>query len=112
MREVCMKRDGRTMDHRTLEEIRKMAVERVREGERPSAVIASYGFHRCVIYRWLKQARGRGKGLKALTARPATGRPRTLTPAQERQGVRWINGKNPIQSGVDFGAGAGGAVQA
>src|SRR4030067_674764 len=69
MLEVCMKRDGRTMDHRTLEEIRKMAVERVREGERPSAVIASYGFHRCVIYRWLKQARGRGKGLKALTAR-------------------------------------------
>ncbi|EQD51096.1 transposase, partial [mine drainage metagenome] len=48
-----MKRDGRTLDHRTLEEIRRMAVERVREGERPSAVIASYGFHRCVIYRWL-----------------------------------------------------------
>jgi transposase len=50
------------MDHRTLEEIRKMAVERVREGEKPSAVIASYGFHRCVIYRWLKAAAGRGKG--------------------------------------------------
>src|SRR4030067_2132744 len=93
-----MKRDGRTLDHRTLEEIRKMAVERVREGERPSAVIAviaSYGFHRCVIYRWLKQARGRGKGTKALTARPATGRPRTLTPAQERQGLRWSNGQKP-----------------
>ena len=44
-----MKRDGRTLDHRTLEEIRRMAVMRVREGERPSAVIADYGFHRCVI---------------------------------------------------------------
>ncbi|MDH5347279.1 MAG: IS630 family transposase, partial [Nitrospira sp.] len=41
-----MTRDGRTLDHGTLETIRTMAVERVREGERPSDVIASYGFHR------------------------------------------------------------------
>jgi transposase len=80
-----------------------MAVARVREGERPSEVIASYGFHRCTIYRWLQAARGRGQGLKALAARPATGRPRTLTVAQERQVFRWINGKNPRQYGFDFG---------
>ncbi|MGH6630336.1 MAG: IS630 family transposase, partial [Burkholderiales bacterium] len=98
-----MKRDGRTLDHGTLETIRKMAVERVREGARPSAVIASYGFHRCTIYGWLKTARGRGKGLKALAARPATGRPRTLTAAQERQVFRWVNGKTPMQYGCDFG---------
>lgn len=98
-----MKRDGRTLDHGTLETIRKMAVERVREGERPSKVIASYGFHRCTIYGWLKAARGRGHGLHALTARPATGRPRTLTAMQERQVFRWINGKNPRQYGFDFG---------
>lgn len=103
MIEFCMKRDGRKMDHRTLEEIRKMAVERVREGEQPSAVIASYGFHRCVIYRWLKAANGSGKGLKMLAARKGTGRPRKLTPAQERQVFRWINGKNPMQYGFDFG---------
>ena len=30
-----------------------MAVERVREGEGPSAVIASYGFTRTTIYKWL-----------------------------------------------------------
>lgn len=98
-----MKRDGRTLDHGTLETIRTMAVTRVREGERPSEVIASYGFHRCTIYRWLKAARGRGRGLKALAARPATGRPRTLTAAQERQVFFWINGKNPMQYGFDFG---------
>jgi transposase len=98
-----MKRDGRTLDHGTLETIRTMAVARVREGECPSEVIASYGFHRCTIYRWLKAARGRGQGLKALAARPATGRPRTLTAAQERQVFRWINGKNPRQYGFDFG---------
>ena len=98
-----MKRDGRTLDHGTLETIRTMAVTRVREGERPSEVIASYGFHRCTVYRWLKVARGRGRGLKALAARPATGRPRTLTAAQERQVFSWINGKNPMPYGFDFG---------
>lgn len=98
-----MKRDGRTLDHRTLEEIRRMAVMRVREGERPSAVIASYGFHRCVIYRWLKVSRGRGRGLRALASSRGKGRPRKLTPAQERQVLRWISGKNPMQYGFDFG---------
>lgn len=103
MIELGMKRDGRKMDHCTLEEIRKMAVERVREGEKPSAVIASYGFHRCVIYRWLKTANRRGEGIKALAARKGTGRPRKLTLAQERQVFRWVNGKNPLQYGFDFG---------
>lgn len=98
-----MKLDGRTLDHNTLEAIRQMAVQRVREGERPSEVIASYGFHRCTIYGWLHTARGRGKGLRALAARPATGRPRTLTATQERQVFRWVNGKNPLQYGFDFG---------
>ena len=98
-----MKRDGRTLDHATLESIRKMAVQRVREGERPSDVIASFGMHRCTIYGWLKAARGRGHGLKALAAKPASGRPRSLTARQEHQVFRWINGKNPMQYGFDFG---------
>ena len=68
-----MKRDGRGFDHRTLEAIRLMAVERVRGGERPSAVVASFGFHRTTIYKWLKAASKPGVGLKALHARPATG---------------------------------------
>src|ERR1700734_1990479 len=51
-----MKRDGRLLDHRTLEAIRLMAVERVRDGERPSSVVASYGFNRTTIYRWLSAA--------------------------------------------------------
>ena len=94
-----MTRDGRTLDHGTLETIRTMAVERVREGERPSDVIASYGFHRGTIYRWRTAicGRGSGHGLHALAARPATGRPRTLTARQERQVFHWINGNNPRQ---------------
>ena len=101
--EVEMKRDGRTLDHVTLEEIRRMAVRRVREGEKPSAVIASFGFNRTVIYKWLTAAAGRGRGLEALRSTRGTGRPRSLTPTQERQVFRWVNGRDPRQYGLDFG---------
>ena len=80
-----------------------MAVERVREGQAPGAVIASYGFCRTTIYKWLGHASSRGRGINALAARKGTGRPRKLTPVQERQVFRWINGKNPMQYGFDFG---------
>jgi transposase len=98
-----MKRDGRTLDHKTLEEVRRMAVQRVWEGEKPSAVIASYGFSRQIIYKWLREAKGRGRGLRALRSRKGTGRPRTLTSKQEQQLFRWISGKDPRQHGFDFG---------
>ena len=98
-----MKRDGRGFDHGTLETIRMMAVERVRDGERPSSVVASYGFNRTTIYRWLSAAATPGVGLRALRSSPATGRPRSLTPHQERQVFRWINGRDPRQYGLDFG---------
>ena len=98
-----MKRDGRSFDHRTLEAIRLMAVERVRDGEQAAAVIASYGFSRTTIYKWLAAAAAPGVGVKALLSRPATGRPRTLSPRQEQQVFRWINGRDPRQYGLDFG---------
>ena len=98
-----MQRDGRSFDHRTLETIRLMAIERVREGERPSAVIASYGFCRTTIYKWLRAAKAPGGGTRALRSRRGTGRPRSLTRRQERQVFRWVNGRDPRQCGLDFG---------
>ena len=74
-----------------------MAVERVREGERPSAVIATLGFCRTTIYKWLQAVAKPGAGMKALRAKPASGRPCTLTPRQERQVFHWVNGKDPRQ---------------
>ena len=100
---LLMKRDGRSFDHQTLEAIRLMAVERVREGESATDVIASYGFNRTTIYKWIQAALQPGVGMRALRSRPATGRPRSLTPAQERQVYRWINGRDPRQYGLDFG---------
>jgi transposase len=98
-----MQRDGRSFDHGTLEAIRLMAVERVREGELASAVISSYGFNRTTIYKWLSVVSSPGKGVNALHSRPATGRPRRLTPRQEKQVFAWVNGKDPRQYGLDFG---------
>ena len=86
-----------------LETIREMAVKRVREGESATAVMASYGFSRTTIYKWLPKVKGRGNGLKKLKSTKGTGRPRSLTPTQERQVFRWVNGKDPRQYGFDFG---------
>ena len=89
------------MDHKTLETIRLMAVERVNEGEDPSEVIAAYGFCRTTIYKWIKIALDAGEiGLRSTQG---TGRPRTLTSAQEQQVFRWVNGRDPRQYGLDFG---------
>jgi transposase len=98
-----MKRDGRKFDRKTLEEIRRMAVERVREGEPAASVIEAYGFNRTTIYKWLQAALQPGLGIRALRSTKATGRPRTLTPRQESQVFRWINGRDPRQYGLDFG---------
>ena len=80
-----------------------MAVERVRAGEAPSSVIASYGFNRTTIYKWIATASLPGTGSKALVSRPAAGRPRTLSPRQEQQVLRCVNGHDPRQYGLDFG---------
>lgn len=98
-----MKRDGRTVSRAALEEMRLVALERIKEGESPAAVAASFGLHRGWAYKVLTKARGRGRGKRALLSSKGTGRPRTLTAAQERQVFGWVNGKNPRQYGFDFG---------
>jgi transposase len=98
-----MKRDGRTLDHITLEEMRVLAVQRMNEGEHPEAVAASLGLNRSWAYKCRAAARGLGHGLKALRSTKATGRPRKLTLAQEARVFRWVNGKRPDQYGFDFG---------
>src|ERR1700751_1943646 len=96
-----MQVDGRTLSHEISETIRRMAVERVREGERPSAVIKSYGLCRTTIYKWLRAVRRSGP--EALKAREHPGRKPALSPRQKLQVRKWINGKDPRQYGFDFG---------
>lgn len=108
----AMKRDGRTLSHETLEEMRRTAVLRMKEGERPAAVAASFGMHRSWAFKCRAAAKGRGHGLRALRSTKANGRPRKLTLGQEQQVFRWVNGKNPRQYGFDFGLWTRQVVQA
>ena len=80
-----------------------MAIERVQAGESPAVVIEAYGFHRTTIYKWIRAALASNKGAEALRSSKGTGRPRSLTPKQEAQVFRWINGRDPRQYGLDFG---------
>lgn len=68
----------------------------------PAEVSASFGLHRTWAYKVQAAAWGRGRGWRALRSSRGTGRPRTLSGAQERQVFRWINGKNPRQYGFEF----------
>ena len=101
--QIYMKRDGRKLAHNTLEEMRVLAVKRMSEGEHPATVAASLGLNRSWAYKCRAAVKGRGRGLKALRSTKGTGRPRKLTPAQERQVFRWVNGKRPDQYSFDFG---------
>jgi transposase len=76
-----MQIDGRTLSHETSETIRQLAVQRVKEGERPSRVIKSYGLCRTTIYKWLRATK-RG-GMKPLKARQHPGRAPALGVAKQ-----------------------------
>jgi transposase len=94
------RRDARALDHKTLEEIRTRAVERVQAGESPEVVINTLGFTRSCIYTWL--ARYRSGGWGALKARALKGRPTKIQPAQMRWLYRTVTGKNPLQFRFEF----------
>ena len=51
----------------------------------------------------MRTAAGSDNGLRALYSTRGTGRPRSLTAAQERQVFRWVNGHEARQDGLDFG---------
>ena len=93
--------DGRTLDHKTLEHLRRLAIRRIEQGERPSVVIGSLGLYRTSVYKWLRAYRKHGEA--ALASRKADGPTPKLTEKQQRQVRNWIVGKDPRQWGFDFG---------
>src|SRR5271170_5326007 len=94
--------DGRTMDHKTLEHIRMLAVKRVVEGgEAPGEVMRSLGLCRAAIYPWLRKFED--QGWEGLVERIAQGPEPKLSDKHRQQVRRWILGKDPRQHGFDFG---------
>lgn len=99
MQKRTKRRDARSLDHKTLEELRRLAVTRVCAGETHRAVAASLEVHRMTVAKWM--AWYREKGEAALASTRGTGRPRTLSAKQEAHLKRLIIGKDPRQ--LNFG---------
>ena len=93
-------RDARALDHKTLAEIRRRAVEQVQAGASPETVIQALGFSRSCIYTWL--ARYRAAGWAGLEAKPLAGRPMKITPRQMRWIYDTVTQKNPLQFRFEF----------
>src|SRR5712691_9788301 len=93
--------DGRTLDHKTVEHLRRLAIRRIAQGERPSAVMRSLGLYRTSVYKGLRAHRKRGDA--GLASSKSAGPTPKLTPKQRRQVRHWIVGKDPRQWGFDFG---------
>lgn len=94
------KTDGRKIDRKSREAIRKLAIQRILAGESPEQVAKVLGFHRSSIYIWMQRhQRGGIDGLKTV---PLSGRPPKLTKAQEKKVFDIVTSKNPMQLKFPF----------
>jgi transposase len=71
-----------------LEYRRRLAIERVSEGYSTQEVADFLEVDPSTVRRWLAAFRDRGDA--GLVVRPASGRPRKLTPTQEKISLRWL----------------------
>ena len=96
-----MNNDARKLSTDEQALLRRLAVQRVLQGESPKSVTESYGLGKKTIFTWLKTARE--KGLDALAPKPRPGRGRALTDFEEQEVKRWVLSGDPRQYGFDFG---------
>lgn len=95
-----IKTDARALDHKTLTELRKRAINRVQAGESPTAIAHVLGVNVRTVFRWLSLYRN--GGLDNLDANKRGGRPRKL----DGKSLKWlyntIASKNPMQLRFTF----------
>ena len=100
MMSEAVRRDGRSLDHATLEEMRRLAVRRVLAGEMQAAVARSLEMYPSNVACWMKTYREKGEA--GLASRKATRRLLALTKKQQTQLYGWIVEKNPLQFKFSF----------
>jgi len=96
-----MKYDARKLSTKEQALIRRLAVQRVFDGERPCDITEAYGLSAKVIFKWIKKAKE--TGLDSLSPMFRSGRSRTLTDKEEKEVRNWVIGNDPRQYGFDFG---------
>ncbi len=68
-----------------------MAIQRIESGWSQSDVAEFLGVHAVTVAKWM--ARYRSEGASGLDAKEVSGRPRFLSPEQERQILEWLTEK-------------------
>ena len=79
-----------------------MAFQRVREGEKPADVIASFGFCRTTIYKWMKSAAGRVRGQTPVVQHPGQRQSISAASAVNARGGFWFQTYKGALSGELF----------
>src|SRR5271165_3637789 len=95
MRLVTGRRDARSLDHATLEEMRRLAISRINAGELQVDVTRSLQVPPNSFWKWVDAYRRRGD--EGLASTKATGRRPKLTQAQRKKVKRIIVGENSLQ---------------
>jgi transposase len=89
--------DGRHLAPKTLEQIRKLGMDRILKGVSPELVIQVFGFSRRTVYRWIERFKSGGDA--GLDWNPAPGRTPLLSESNRSWLLQTILHKNP----TDFG---------
>jgi transposase len=100
MSTTTTRRDARSLDHATLEEMRRLAISRVQAGETQADVARSLQVRPSSLWKWVDAYRRYGDA--GLASTKATGRKPKLTEKQQSRLKRIIVGKNPLQ--LSFGS--------
>lgn len=96
---LMIRRDARSLDHQTLEEMRRMAVKSVLDGEPMRSVAERMEVHYQTVWKWMQCYRA--DGAEGLASTKASGRPPVLSETEIKILRRVIVGKNPQQ--LSFG---------
>lgn len=96
-----MEFDGRKIGRRAQENVRRIAVQRVLDGESPAVVTRTMKLGKKVLFVWLRKYRLGGSD--GLIPGKAKGKPPALTLIQKRKLSKIIIGKDPRQCGLNFG---------
>lgn len=96
-----MKYDARKLSTEEKALLRRIAVQRVLNGESAAEVTRCYGLGEKSIFKWLRVVHE--KGIDALAPIPRSGRKRALSELEAEEVKRWIVGGDPRQYGFDFG---------
>jgi transposase len=99
MLSLMTRRDARSLDHQTLEEMRRMAVKCILGGEPMRSVAERMEVHYQTVWKWMQRYRLEGQA--GLASTKASGRPPVLSETEVKLLRRIIVGKNPQQ--LNFG---------